>query len=186
MIGNSFYRNNCGQSERSLRNLVFWDVTLSLGEWFLMFWKIIVSSSSGVKQSKKKFLLGCLTLTQHHITEVTSHQWHCCKNLTCCEASIVCNTVQAVNKTLSSHYFISEHLVLLEDGTLVITSATLNTTGIYTCIAENAKGNDQRHFLVEVLGKYWAPRKQTHQFITLICWEPGYSDCAVCWMSREV
>lgn len=67
------------------------------------------------------------------------------------------NTVQAVNKTFSTNYFISEHLVLLEDGTLVITSATLNTTGIYTCIAENSKGNDQRHFLVEVLGKYRAP-----------------------------
>jgi hypothetical protein len=64
------------------------------------------------------------------------------------------NTLQAVNKTFSSNYFISEHLVVLEDGTLVITSATLNTTGIYTCIAENSKGSDQRHFLVEVLGKY--------------------------------
>jgi len=70
------------------------------------------------------------------------------------------NTVQAVNKTFSTNYFISEHLVLLEDGTLVITSATLNTTGIYTCIAENSKGSDQRHFLVEVLGKYRTPQKQ--------------------------
>jgi hypothetical protein len=52
------------------------------------------------------------------------------------------------------YYFISEHLIALEDGTLVIISATLNTTGIYTCIAENTKGSDQKHFLVEVLGKY--------------------------------
>jgi len=78
------------------------------------------------------------------------------------------NAVQAVSKTFSTNYFVSEHLVLLEDGTLVITSATLNTTGIYTCIAENSKGNDQRHFLVEVLGKYRARQKQVHQFITLV------------------
>jgi hypothetical protein len=46
--------------------------------------------------------------------------------------------------------------MVLEDGTLVITSATLNTTGIYTCIAGNTKGSDQRHFLIEVLGKFLA------------------------------
>jgi hypothetical protein len=44
--------------------------------------------------------------------------------------------------------------MVLEDGTLVITSAALNTTGIFTCVAENTKGNDQKHFLIEVLGKY--------------------------------
>jgi len=96
-------------------------------------------------------------MTQCNMTGVTGLQRHCCKNVTCCKSCLFYNTVRAVNKTFSSNYFISEHLVLLEDGTLVITAATLNTTGIYTCIAENSKGNDQRHFLVEVLGKYRAP-----------------------------
>jgi len=96
-------------------------------------------------------------VTQCHMIGVTGLQRHCCKNLTCWKSCLFYNTFQAVNKTFSTNYFISEHLVLLEDGTLVITSATLNTTGIYTCIAENSKGNDQRHFLVEVLGKYRAP-----------------------------
>jgi len=31
---------------------IFWDVTLSLDIWFLMFGRIIVPASSGVKQSK--------------------------------------------------------------------------------------------------------------------------------------
>lgn len=139
------------------------------------------------KATQKEIPLARLhSVTQHHVTEVTSLQRHHCKNLTCCKSSLLYSTARAVNKTISCLYFISEHLVLLEDGTLVITSATLNTTGIYTCIAENIKGNDQRHFLVEVLGEYWAPQKWTHQFVTLVLRESGYSDCAVGWMSSEV
>ncbi|KAJ9576473.1 hypothetical protein L9F63_006686 [Diploptera punctata] len=44
-----------------------------------------------------------------------------------------------------------EQLIVLEDGTLVINSADIETTGIYTCVAENTKGSDERHFLVEIM-----------------------------------
>jgi DNA-binding transcriptional ArsR family regulator len=61
-----------------------------------------------------------------------------------------------LTQNIVSQRSVSEHLMVLEDSTLVITSATLNTTGIYTCVAENIKGSDQRHFLIEVLGEFLA------------------------------
>lgn len=67
-------------------------------------------------------------------------------------------------KSTVFHLSIPEHVTVLEDGTLVITSATLNTTGIYTCVAENTEGSDQQHFLIEVLGGLPVVRKQTYTF----------------------
>nr|CAD7569691.1 unnamed protein product [Timema californicum] len=49
---------------------------------------------------------------------------------------------------------VGEHeddLAVLGDGTLIITSATANTTAIYTCVAENIDGVDQKHYVVEVM-----------------------------------
>nr|CAD7441765.1 unnamed protein product [Timema bartmani] len=49
---------------------------------------------------------------------------------------------------------VGEHqddLAVLGDGTLIITSATVNTTAIYTCVAENIDGLDQKHYVVEVM-----------------------------------
>jgi hypothetical protein len=71
-------------------------------------------------------------------------------------------------KNIVFHLSISEHVMVLEDGTLVITSATLNTTGIYTCVAENTEGSDQQHFLIEVLGGLPVLQKQTYRFFPFI------------------
>ncbi|XP_063245186.1 hemicentin-1-like [Bacillus rossius redtenbacheri] len=44
-----------------------------------------------------------------------------------------------------------ENLTVLEDSTLIITSASPSTTGLYTCVAENIDGEDTKHFIVEVM-----------------------------------
>lgn len=48
---------------------------------------------------------------------------------------------------------ISDDLLLMNDNTLVIISARANSSGLYTCIAQNEVGKDQQQTSIEVFGK---------------------------------
>ena len=58
------------------------------------------------------------------------------------------------NTHLVFYLLISDDLLLMNDNTLVIISARANSSGLYTCIAQNMVGEDKQQTSVEVYGNF--------------------------------
>ena len=61
--------------------------------------------------------------------------------------------VQTGSPRPSITWYAEGRVLLVDAGTLVLGSATPTDAGRYTCIADNAAGNDVRHFDVHVIGR---------------------------------
>lgn len=49
-------------------------------------------------------------------------------------------------------FILTDEILIMQDNTLVLTSASLRTSGIYSCVAENIAGMDSRNYTIDVLG----------------------------------
>lgn len=53
----------------------------------------------------------------------------------------------------------------MNDNTLVIISAQANTSGVYTCLAQNEVGEDKQQIYVEVHGGPHLLKKTMHHYV---------------------